>query len=106
MGKMQRNKGAGFEREIAATLKSVFPEAKRGIGQARSASEVADVEGTPFWLECKRGRQPNVRAAFRQAEEATDGRPALIVIRDDNDKAFVAMRLTTFMDILQSQVGK
>lgn len=103
MGRMQRNKGANFEREIANELKPLYPNAKRGIGQARSASEVSDVEGTPWWIECKRGRQPNVRAAFRQAQEATDGRPILVVVRDDNQPAFVCLSLQDFKDLLETK---
>jgi Holliday junction resolvase len=101
MGKMQRDKGHNFEREMANILKEVFPNAKRGIGQARSASEVPDVDGTPFWVECKRGRMPNVRAAIRQAQEATDGRPYLVVVRDDYAPAFVTMSLETFLDLMR-----
>ncbi len=96
MGRMQRDKGANYERELANELKPFFPSSRRGIGQARSASEVSDVEGTPFWIEAKRGKQPNVRAAFRQAQAATDGRPVLVVIRDDNQPAFVSMLLDDF----------
>lgn len=100
MGRMQRQKGATYEREVANRLKTIFPEAKRGIGQARSASEVPDVDGTPFWVECKRGRMPNVRAAIRQAEAATDGRPYLVVVRDDHGESFVTMKLDTLLDVV------
>lgn len=103
MGRMQRNKGATYEREIAKTLQQVYPEARRGIGQARSASEVADVEGTPFWVECKRGRMPNVRGAIRQACAATDGRPYLVVVRDDGDSSFVTMSLETFLSLAKGE---
>jgi hypothetical protein len=85
MGRWSRNKGAGWERLVATDLKQIFPEARRGLGQARSAKEVSDVEGTPWWVECKRGKRVSIRAALAQARAATDGRPLLIVVREDID---------------------
>lgn len=94
MGKYQRNKGANFEREIANFLKANgFPQARRGIGQSRSAKEVSDVEGTPFWVECKVGAGPSVRAAIAQAEAATDGRPIAVVVKWDGGKPYVLFGL-------------
>lgn len=94
---MQRNKGAGFERETANRLKPLWPGAKRGIGQARSAGEVADVEGTPFWVECKRHRRCNIQAAYAQASAVTDGRPVLVVSKDDRGETFVTMSMESFL---------
>jgi hypothetical protein len=82
--KGSRRKGQTYERENANRLKSVWPDAKRGIGQARSAKEVADVEGTPYWIEAKHHKRVNIRAAFNQGTEATDGRPVVVVSRDTN----------------------
>jgi len=101
MGALSRRKGAGFEREAAAELRRVWPEAKRGLGQARDASEVPDVEGTPFWPECKRGKRVNIRAAIAQALEASkaDGRPVLVVSREDGREALATLRLCDFLDM-------
>ena len=83
-GRRSRRKGARWEREVARRLQALgFDEARRGLTQSRGA-EQADVEGTPWWGECKCGRQPNPRAAMRQALEDTDGRPVLVVIHDDS----------------------
>ena len=71
MGKMQRDKGARFERWVANALKHLWPESRRGILQTRSSSEVADVEGTPYWIECKHQKRPNIHAAMAQAYEAS-----------------------------------
>jgi hypothetical protein len=76
-------KGAAFERLIAREMRVIWPGARRGIGQARSASEVPDVDGTPYWVECKRMKKCNIKAAIRQAQAATDGRPILVVTKDD-----------------------
>ena len=101
MGALSRRKGAGFEREAATELRRVWPEAKRGLGQSRAASEVPDVEGTPFWPECKRGKRVNIRAAIAQALEASkaDGRPVLVVSREDGREALATLRLSDFLDM-------
>lgn len=88
MSRSQRTKGASFEREMARLLAGVYPGARRGIGQARDSREVPDVDNTPFWVECKVGQRPNVYAAFRQAEEARDDRPTLVIARKNPEKPF------------------
>jgi hypothetical protein len=99
VGASQRRKGAGWERELAKLFRAIYPGAKRGIGQARSAKEVSDVEGTPYWIEAKCGARTNPRAALRQAQECTDGRPVLVVCKDDHQEPFVVMPLEQFLSI-------
>lgn len=88
-GRRSRRKGSAFEREIANALKPYFPKARRGIGQARSGGEVCDVEGTPYWIETKRHKRCSIPAAWRQACEATDGRPCLVISKDDGGPVLV-----------------
>ncbi|TPV96208.1 MAG: hypothetical protein B7733_05730 [Myxococcales bacterium FL481] len=78
-GRSSRRRGHDFEREIARKYRSAGFEARRGI-QSRDGDEAADVEGTPWWVETKYSsvRHPNPVAAFRQATEATDGRPPIV----------------------------
>jgi hypothetical protein len=99
MGSKSRNKGHNFERLIARKLQVVWPACKRGIGQARSSGEVADVEGTPYWIECKRCKKCDPAAAMRQAQEATDGRPCVVVYKDDYAKPLVMMHLSTLIRV-------
>ena len=81
MSARSRTKGAAFERLVAHALATIYPDACRGVGQARRGSDLADVEGTPWWVECKVGQRPNIHGALRQARDATDGRPCLVVAR-------------------------
>lgn len=97
MGKMQRDKGARFERAVADFLKPLFPGSRRGIGQTRSASECPDVDNTPFWVECKHGKKPNIRAAMEQAMKATDGRPVVAIVKDNGKEPLVTMNLNLFL---------
>jgi hypothetical protein len=71
---------------------------------------VCDVEGTPFWVEAKVGALTNPRAAIRQAELATDGRPVIAICKDNAKpgkapEVWVTMRLETFMAQAASAEG-
>ena len=103
MGKLSRTKGAAFELLVANQLREVWPGAKRGLGQARDAKGLADVEGTPFHVQCKHGAQPNIVAAMAQADKdrnvASDGRPPLVVTRRDRGEVLVTMRLSDWIAV-------
>lgn len=100
-GRRSRNKGASFERRVAAMFKLVWPDALRGIGQARSASEVPDVDGTPLWVECKKRKgNPDIPAALKQARAATDGRPVVAVTAKDFEEPLVTMYLVDWLAFL------
>jgi len=51
--KNSRRIGKNFELEIANWLKRWWPDAARSYGQSRRGSDAADVEHTPYWIECK-----------------------------------------------------
>jgi len=102
-GARSRRKGADYERELVHRLREAMPgaEIKRGL-QARSGHEVADVECPIFWIEAKRGRKPNIRAALRQAQDAAPSdRIPVAVIRDDRMPAFVALNLDAFLELVR-----
>ncbi len=99
---MQREKGARFEREVANAFRVLFPEARRGIGQARAANEVADVDGTPFWPECKRGAGSTVDAALAQAlasKKPMTG-PPVAIVRRNGKRATASMYLDDYLFML------
>ena len=103
MGKMQRNKGARWERDLAKLFAGAMPGAnvRRGLCQVRDSSEMADVENPVFWVEAKVGKKPNPRAALKQAVEAAPkGRVPVAVIKDDRQTPFVAMQLEDFLDFV------
>lgn len=102
MGALSRRKGASFERELVQRFREVMPgaEVRRGL-QCRSGTEAPDVDCPVFWPEAKRGRQPNVRRALRQAAEAAPpGRVPIAVIRDDRAEPFVALSLEDFLELV------
>lgn len=112
MGARSRRKGRTWEQELTHILRGVYPAARRGIGQARSGGEVCDVEGTPWWVEAKVGARTNPRAAVRQAEQATDGRPVLAICKDNQEKpgkaaeVWVTLRLQDFLALAAQAEGK
>jgi hypothetical protein len=99
-GRAARRKGQQSERDMAALLKRVFPDAKRGIGQARFGRECPDVDGTPYWIETKCGKGAPIRSALKQAIEDTDGRVPVVIVKDDRCEPFVVMRLSDWLEDL------
>jgi len=101
-GRASRTKGHGFEREVAAFLREkVGIDAKRGLSQPRGGtSEEPDVltpGGWPVWIECKRGKKTDSRAAMRQARNAVvrgnvDAWP-VVICRDDGEDAYATVPL-------------
>lgn len=106
-GKRARAKGHAWEREVAHVFGALYQYAdvRRCLAQTRTAArEGCDVESTPFWIECKvgaRGRV-NLDAALEQAERESDGRPALVVAKEDRMEPVVFTRLST---IARSKLG-
>lgn len=97
-GRHSRNKGKRGEREVAALLAARgFVGIKRGW-QARQGNTECDVEGTRWWLEVKRGKRCNARAAYAQACADTDGRVPVVVWRDDRSEWMVTLSFADFLD--------
>lgn len=85
-GLRSRRKGAGYERLIARRLAEKTPAGKVSRGyQYRGGDECPDVDvAGVLWIECKRHKMPNIRAAMRQAiADAPKGRIPVAVTRAD-----------------------
>lgn len=105
MGRSQRRKGQRGERETAILWRSVYPDARRG-SQSRSGKDASDVEGTPWWIECKTLARIAALRHLEQAEADTDGRPCVVRLRKDGDKrAAVLLREELFLELLQRLGG-
>lgn len=95
-GRSRRRKGGDGERAAAKLLARIWPSAKRGVGQTQAGNNCADVEGTPYWVECKWRKVTNIEGAMRQAQAETDGRPCLVVSKRTRQPILVTMDWATF----------
>ena len=96
MGKMQRQKGAAFERDIAKVL-----GAKRNIGQARDGGD--DITVGQWRVECKRRASVGPMAQWMaQCVAACDreGDIPLVVARGDGGEAYAIMRFADFVPLM------
>lgn len=97
----RRRKGHSFERLISSLLRVLYPEAERAPQYTKGRP---DVDGTPFWIECKRlatVTYGKISAAVRQAEsdayEAKDSRPVWVVTKQDRGDIMVHTTLKHLM---------
>lgn len=104
-GLASRRKGAAGERAVAKELQRIWPEAKRGLGQARSGHEVSDVDGCPYRIECKIGKRPDILGAVRQAKDdaakSGDKRPIMVVSKRDREGWLVTVELSEMTRLLE-----
>ncbi len=106
IGKSSRRCGQTHERAVKNKLKELFPEAQRSIQSRGGTADAQDVEGTPFAIECKHQKLPNILAALAQAdlarytvtEEATtltDNRPPVAITRRKTGKYYRGKDIVT-----------
>jgi hypothetical protein len=93
----RRAKGNAFERQVATECREVWPAAQRGLRQTRDGAESADVEQTPYWIECKADERRPIERAVAQALAATDGRPIAVVSKRNRGELLVTMRLEDWL---------
>ena len=103
MGKLSREKGARFEREVARELREIFGEDSRRGFQYRDGREAGDVLNPVFFIECKRHRRCNVKAALKQAVENCNDKTKypIAVTRDDNERSIATMDFEDFKDLVR-----
>lgn len=102
MGKLSRNKGAGYERELVnqfrdAGLKAVRVPLSGATEYAKGDVEVtAGFDGKTVYVgEAKR------RKALPEWIEAALGENDFMVMREDGGKSLVVIRLPLFAELLQ-----
>ena len=99
MGKMQRNKGAAYEREIVHVLVERGYMAARNLMQTREGG--ADIILQDFIIECKRRASIAIYDWLDQATLAAKGRKRpLVVARGDRRESVVILRLEDFLDLV------
>ena len=101
-GRSSRRKGADFERTMVHRFREVFGDEDVRRGLQSRGEEVSDVDVPCFWIECKRMKQTNPRAALRQDIEDSGGKGfwPIAVCKDDGQPAFVSMTLDDFLELV------
>lgn len=105
MSKAQRDKGAGFENEIAADLRAAWGvPVKRNLGQARDSG--CDLTVPPFFIECKRRALIGVYAWLDQVMACCGARVPIVVARADRREAIVIMRYADWTKIAAGELER
>lgn len=106
MGRMQRCKGARWEREVASALREIFGEQVCRGWQTRDGADDPDVKRVPRqWVEAKHHHRVNIAAAMRQATEESSKAGGnlwpVVYSKSDRDVPLVTMRMSDFLVLLK-----
>lgn len=103
MGNIQRQRGLGYEREVANAFKkySSFTEAKRHLEfQIEEADAGRDLDNTgPLAIQCKRGRKYASITKIFEVKKLPGNIPMLIT-RADNMPSMATLSLEDFFKLL------
>jgi hypothetical protein len=106
MGRLQRNRGASTEREVANYLSDQLGTVvKRKLGQARDSGE--DISVPPFRIEVKRRRAFAGMSFLIQAETGLQaGEIPVVILRIDGDtRPVLMMRLDDFVPMMREKIN-
>lgn len=99
MGKMQRDKGANYEREIARQLRALFPDAARNVTETQHGQGVDLVNTGNLRIQCKRHKQYAPITRIEEVPRTPDKIPVLIT-RGDRKEDVAVLYLSDFLAIL------
>ena len=102
MGKMSRDKGARYEREVARILNDWGWTARRGR-QFSGSPDSPDVHAPdfPWFLETKHVERLNLYAAFTQAIADCGERMPAVVHRKNHSESLITLRLEDLLKVLK-----
>lgn len=99
MGKSQRVKGHQFERDLAISLRTLDPTAKRHLEYQEGAGYDIDTK-LPLTIQCKAGaRPPWLKSIMEAIKVAPQGRYPVGAVKVDNVGEFAVMQWDDFLDI-------
>jgi hypothetical protein len=104
MSKFQRNKGAGYERDIVRDLRDrLGVDASRNLAQTRDSG--GDIVLDRFVIECKRRAGIAVYAWMKQCEESCQPhQKPIVVCRADHEESLAIMKWSDFLTLLGNEV--
>ena len=102
LGKMSREKGKRYEREVAAALRDYGYDCRRTSQYCGNTGDASDVVGLPgIHIECKHCEQFKIYDWIAQAinDSAKSGNKPTVFFRRNNSETLVCMRLTDWIDL-------
>jgi hypothetical protein len=104
MGKLSRNKGKRYERELANYLSDNGFPSRRGQ-QFSGGGDSPDVvsEEFPFHIEAKRVERLDLYSAFSQAISDAGDKPPCVIHRRNNSESMFTCRLSDLVALLTKQ---
>ena len=105
MGKLQRQRGATFEREVVSDLYLYLGvKTRRNLTQYQVKGE-GDIICGKYVIECKRRRKIAVYEFLKQAEQScAPHQTPLVVMRADGERAIALMRWDDMMKLLGNEL--
>ena len=104
MGKLQRQRGAQFERDIVNDLLMAGYKTRRNLVQYQEAGE-GDIILENFVIECKRRRKIAVYEFIKQAEASCKaGQTPIVVMRADGEKSLALVRWEDMLKFLGKEL--
>ena len=98
MGKAERDKGHGYEREICKELRPIFPLVKRKLEYQEGYGIDLDNTGS-FDPQLKRRKKISIYKWFKEIPDKPN-RIKLLIMRADNEESLVSLKLADFKKIL------
>ncbi len=112
MGRMSKEKGKRYEREIASQLREYGYDTRRTAQYCGNTGDASDVVGLPgIHIECKHTEKIAIYDFMAQAinDSAKSGNKPAVFFRRNNAETLVCMRLTDWIDIYrewEAGIGK
>ena len=103
-GKMSRDKGARFERQVASLFKEYGYDASRTAQHCGKTGQAADVKGVPLLhVECKHCEKMHLydwmHQAVRDCSQENKGNTAIVVHKQNNQPVLVTMLFEDWIEL-------
>lgn len=107
-GRRARQKGHGFEREVAVALREVFPEARRHLEYQDSQANGVDLAETgKYRIQCKRMQQYAPLSKIEEVEYDPDfGDVPVLVTAADGKAWLAALPFQEFVRLLKRESSR
>jgi len=104
LGKLSRTKGHSFERDIAKSLRHIFPKARRHLEYQDGEANGVDLSYTgDFRIQCKRSK---TSIPIKKIKEIQPDGIHLLVSKRDFEEEMVTMYWDDFLELLGKIVVK